>query len=239
MVLHFATDCTGMDATRVALQRILPTSALAYCFASEIEEAPRQVIATQCLAPRVLYKDATAQRPDLCSVDIYVAGPPCQSFSMLSDQKGFGDTRGRVMHSVIDYIKTHLPKIFIIENVKALLSNNKGETWSYILKALRDIPKNTTVRYNLKKLNTSDRNISLCSLFGSLLSRYRRAIWCRSLSDILHGSIRECMSKLLGKLSSLHIGKYINITHGRKYLVPKNADMPGDVDSSLDCHNSW
>lgn len=138
--IRFATDCTGMDAARVCMQRILPDASLHYCFASDIESAPRRVIGAQRLTPDTICSDATAHRPDLPSVDIYMAGPPCQSFSGLSPHpRGFEDDRGRVMHAVLQYISTHLPTVFIIENVKALLSNDKGQTWASIMQTLHAI----------------------------------------------------------------------------------------------------
>jgi DNA-cytosine methyltransferase len=56
------------------------------------------------------------------SLDLILAGPPCQSFSLLGDQKGFGDDRGNLMTTffeILNYAKIKNPNVkFLMENVK-------------------------------------------------------------------------------------------------------------------------
>ena len=69
-------------------------------------------------------------------VDLYVAGFPCQAFSMAGKRKGFEDTRGTLFFDLLQYLKAKKPKYFILENVKGLLSHNKGRTFLTILDCL-------------------------------------------------------------------------------------------------------
>jgi len=44
-----------------------------------------------------------------------------------------------VLCTVLDYITTRKPTVFVIENVKDLLSNDDGESWAEIQRTLSDI----------------------------------------------------------------------------------------------------
>lgn len=65
-------------------------------------------------------------------VDIFVGGAPCQAFSMVGRRKGFEDTRGTLFREFARVVKECEPKVFIFENVKGLLSHDKGNTWEVI-----------------------------------------------------------------------------------------------------------
>lgn len=60
--------------------------------------------------------------------DIVVGGFPCQDFSHAGKRMGFKNTkRGTLYQSMIEVIKRTNPIIFVAENVKGLLTMNKGE----------------------------------------------------------------------------------------------------------------
>lgn len=71
-------------------------------------------------------------------LDLYVAGFPCQSFSIAGNRKGFEETRGTLFFNVAEFIKENQPKIFILENVKGLLSHDNGKTFETIISILSD-----------------------------------------------------------------------------------------------------
>lgn len=62
-------------------------------------------------------------------VDLFVGGSPCQSFSLVGKQRGLEDTRGTLFYEYARLVKEIQPKVFIYENVKAILSNDDGRTW--------------------------------------------------------------------------------------------------------------
>jgi DNA (cytosine-5)-methyltransferase 1 len=62
------------------------------------------------------------------NLDILVGGSPCQSFSMVGKRRGLEDERGNLIFEFIRIVRESCPKVFIFENVKGLLSHNKGET---------------------------------------------------------------------------------------------------------------
>lgn len=65
-------------------------------------------------------------------VDIFVGGSPCQSFSTVGRQCGLEDTRGTLFHEYARLVKQIQPKVFIYENVRGMLTHDKGNTWEVI-----------------------------------------------------------------------------------------------------------
>lgn len=62
-------------------------------------------------------------------VDLFVGGSPCQSFSLVGKQRGLEDTRGTLFYEYARLIDEIKPKVFIYENVRAVLSHDGGKTW--------------------------------------------------------------------------------------------------------------
>lgn len=56
-------------------------------------------------------------------VDLIFGGSPCQSFSTAGKRKAFSDVRGKAMLKFVELIEEIQPKVFLLENVKGLLSS--------------------------------------------------------------------------------------------------------------------
>ncbi|HLP64190.1 DNA cytosine methyltransferase [Flavobacterium sp.] len=85
--------------------------------------------------------------------DILCAGFPCQPFSYAGRNEGFKDqTRGTLFFDILEILEKHRPKVFFLENVKGLVSHEKGKTLETILNSL------TTLGYHVhwKVLNSLD-----------------------------------------------------------------------------------
>lgn len=65
-------------------------------------------------------------------VDVLVGGAPCQAFSLRGKHGGFEDTRGTLFREFARLVIECQPKVFIFENVKGMLSHDKGRTWQVI-----------------------------------------------------------------------------------------------------------
>ena len=79
--------------------------------------------------------------------DVLLAGFPCQPFSIAGVSKknalgrphGFADeTQGTLFYDVARIVAHHKPAAFLLENVKNLVSHDKGNTYRTILKVLRE-----------------------------------------------------------------------------------------------------
>ncbi len=86
------------------------------------------------------------------SFDVLLAGFPCQAFSIMGKRRGFEDTRGTLFFEVASILKRHRPKAFLLENVKQLVSHDKGRTFSTILATLDELG----YTYKWKILNALD-----------------------------------------------------------------------------------
>jgi DNA (cytosine-5)-methyltransferase 1 len=86
------------------------------------------------------YGDATKIRPEeLPDFDFLVAGFPCQAFSIAGRRLGFEDTRGTMFFEIARIVKQKQPRLLLLENVKGLLSHDKGRTFAAILSALDEL----------------------------------------------------------------------------------------------------
>ena len=71
--------------------------------------------------------------------DLLCAGFPCQSFSIAGKRLGFDDTRGTLFFDVYRILKEKKPRIVLLENVKNLVSHDKGNTINIILHKLQEL----------------------------------------------------------------------------------------------------
>lgn len=72
-------------------------------------------------------------------VDLLCGGFPCQSFSMAGRRKGFDDVRGTMFFYLAKILEQAKPPFLLFENVKGLLSHDKGETFKTIITRLDDL----------------------------------------------------------------------------------------------------
>ena len=86
------------------------------------------------------FGDITKIEPEsLPDFDILVGGFPCQSFSIAGNRRGFDDTRGTLFFDIARIIKVKKPKMLLLENVKGLLSHDRGRTFETILRTLDEL----------------------------------------------------------------------------------------------------
>lgn len=108
-------------------------------------------------------------------VDVIVGGFPCQAFSVAGYRKGFEDERGEIFFQLARIIKNKKPRVIFIENVKNLLTHDKGNTYTVIKQTLEsygyklktmvlnaseygNIPQNRERIYIIGFLNNDDFN---------------------------------------------------------------------------------
>lgn len=76
---------------------------------------------------------------DIPDHDLICAGIPCQAFSISGKRAGFADIRGTMFAEVVRIAEEKKPKAIFLENVKGLLSHDKGNTLKTIIQALENI----------------------------------------------------------------------------------------------------
>ena len=77
---------------------------------------------------------------EIPSFDILTAGFPCQPFSFAGEKAGFEDeTRGTLFFDICRILEFCKPPMVFLENVKGLVSHNKGETLKVIVDTLKTL----------------------------------------------------------------------------------------------------
>lgn len=134
-----ATDCSGMETPVMALNNLgVPVNHVFSCDVNP--HAKRTIMANY--PPKVFFDDLTKRDNTVApKADLYVAGFPCQPFSMAGQQQGFDDKRGRgtIFFHIRDYIEKQSPRVFLLENVTGLERINGGDYFSAIMESLRSL----------------------------------------------------------------------------------------------------
>lgn len=95
---------------------------------------------------------------DVPDHDVLLGGFPCQSFSISAQNPprlGYQDERGKLFFEMINVLKEKKPRFFIAENVKGLLSANKGKAFPMIITEF----ENAGYKVKYKLLNASEYGI--------------------------------------------------------------------------------
>ncbi len=92
---------------------------------------------------------------DLPEVDLFIGGPPCQSFSEAGAKRGVDDPRGQLFFEYMRLLKAKRPKAFLAENVSGILAQRNREFLNEILAGFANLGYN--VSYGL--LRASDYGV--------------------------------------------------------------------------------
>jgi DNA (cytosine-5)-methyltransferase 1 len=208
--IKIATVCSGIGSPEQALKELdIPHE---ISFACEIDKYARQTYLAN-FTPNQMYTDLTAEewdKPEQYS-DLFIGGIPCQAFSLAGKRLGELDKRGLLFYDFYRYVKNQQPKVFIIENVKGLLSDNNGITfqnWCALLGQSMNTHLNMfnhddSLLYNLhfKVLNSKDfgvpqnrERVFLIGIRNDLPNNFRFPIGERlkiRLKDILESDVDE------------------------------------------------
>lgn len=82
-------------------------------------------------------------------LDLLSGGAPCQSFSYAGNRLGLEDSRGTLFYHYALFLEKLQPKMFLFENVKGLISHDKGNTF----KVISEIFRQTGYQIDHKVLN--------------------------------------------------------------------------------------
>ena len=106
---------------------------------SEIDKFARSIYERH-YPNHINFGDATEIRTeDLPDFDFFVGGFPCQAFSIAGKGRGFHDTRGTLFFEIARVLRDKKPKHFLLENVKNLLSHERGKTFQKILEVIDEL----------------------------------------------------------------------------------------------------
>lgn len=92
---------------------------------------------------------------DIPDCDMVIGGFPCQGFSIANLKRHTGDSRNTLYKELLRVITDKKPKYFLAENVKGILSLDKGAVFSMILKDFFEAGYNVSY----KVLNSADYGV--------------------------------------------------------------------------------
>ena len=82
--------------------------------------------------------DLTREYLESLHVDMLIGGFPCQSYSVSGKREGLNSKNGQLIYEVFRILRIVQPEIIMLENVKGLVSIDKGETFRHILEELNN-----------------------------------------------------------------------------------------------------
>ena len=107
--------------------------------ACEIDPYARSVYSRHFPGVKVWENATTIDPNELPRFDILCAGFPCQAFSIAGKRRGFEDTRGSLFFEIVRIARQKKPHYLFLENVRGLLSHDKGQTFRTILTTLAEV----------------------------------------------------------------------------------------------------
>lgn len=170
--ITIGTDFSGVGAAEYAIERIANKKGFEVenIFACDMDKYARKSYLS-CHKEPLDYPDNVYNRNiPKESLDVYVSSPPCQSFSLAGKRLGKNDKRGILFFNTHEFIQENKPRFFIIENVKGLLSDDGGKTFSEWISLLGGksingnlsfFPHEDSVPYHIywKVLNAKNYNV--------------------------------------------------------------------------------
>ena len=148
MAINHIELFAGLGGFRMAMQLVSASSATAFdCKAfSEIEpNAIRSYCANFDTDDEIAMGDIVAFTENremletLPHVDLITGGFPCQSFSMMGEQRGFEDPRGNLFFNILRVIRQTTPTFVLLENVKNLKTHDGGNTFHVIKESIEGL----------------------------------------------------------------------------------------------------
>jgi DNA (cytosine-5)-methyltransferase 1 len=138
--LRFVDLFCGIGGFRVAAEQVCKEKNLEpQCVFSSDIDSDAQAVYQANFGEHPTGDITQVSATDIPDHDVLFGGFPCQAFSIIGDRKGFDDTRGTLFFDIARILAEKKPKAFVLENVKQLVSHDKGKTLSIILETLHDL----------------------------------------------------------------------------------------------------
>jgi len=159
----------------------------------------------KALDPRQLLKDLKIEAGE---IDVLIGGPPCQSFSTAGKRGTVQDLRGTLLWDYMHFVKILQPKIFLMENVRGLLSA-----------ALKHRPIALRPDKGGEQLSADEEPGSVVQLFAQELQEFKEAPYhmdCFEVNAVNYGApqLRE-RALFIGNRFNMQID-FPDPTHGVK-----------------------
>lgn len=122
----------GIGGFRIAADRL----GMRTVWANEIASKPCRVYRDRFGTGELVEGDLKELAGSVPAHEVLTAGFPCQPFSSAGKKRGVKDPRGTLFQSIVEIVDRRRPRVFVLENVKRLLSMEGGSHFATILAAL-------------------------------------------------------------------------------------------------------
>lgn len=169
---------------------------------------------------------------EIPTFDLLIAGFPCQTFSVIGRQDGFSDDRGQIIFQLARILRETQPTCFILENVKGLVSHDKGQTIKVILDELTNSGYTvsyrvlTSLEYGVPQMR---QRVYFVGFKTSLRLDYTKFKWPEPVSPAVLSNY--LIDNNRANEERLNILKYYlnNPTNAGKYSVDDIRAMEGKI----------
>lgn len=134
-MLHTFLDlCSGIGGGRLGLENV-GLKCVGYSDTSRLSVNTYKLM-HDTAGEKYYYNLKKIKSDELPPYDMLIAGFPCQTFSVIGRQEGFSDDRGQIIFHIARILKESMPKCFLLENVKGLVTHDGGKTIRIIMNKL-------------------------------------------------------------------------------------------------------
>lgn len=147
------------------------------------------------------------------NVNMIIGGPPCQGFSLKGKKLGLSDPRNYLFREYLKIVEEIKPDVFVIENVKALLSTSAGWFKDEIVKNITDM--GYFVNYGI--LNAQDFGVPQSRQRAIFICSKRKAISLPTPTVKRYVTVRDAIADL----------SYLNSGEGsfeQEYTIEPNSN---------------
>ena len=169
---------------------------------------------------------------NLPSYDMLIAGLPCQTFSVIGRKEGLSDDRGQIIFHLARILEESQPKCFLLENVKGLITHNKGDTIKIIINELNRAGYDTiykvltSLEYGVPQMRQRVYFIGIRKNLEQDISKFKwpEPVEKPPLSNFLIDNNVATTERL--KILSYYLNNPIN---NRKYTINDIQEMEGKI----------
>lgn len=140
----FIDLCSGIGGGRLGLEQAGLTC-VGYCDTSKLSVKTYEIMHNTS-NEQYFYNLKRIKCEKLPQYDMLIAGFPCQTFSVIGRKDGFSDDRGQIIFHISRILCESKPKCFLLENVKGLVTHDKGKTLQIILSVLKEAGYDVTYK---------------------------------------------------------------------------------------------
>ncbi|MES2113096.1 MAG: DNA cytosine methyltransferase [Bacteroidota bacterium] len=173
--------------------------------------------------------------------DIIIGGPPCQGFSLAGPPKDPNDPRNSLFKNYVQWVDVFKPKIFIMENVRGLLTR-ENETGEKVIDIIKRAFQDVGYTVNIWELNAAhfgvpqsrERIFIVGHCNGVLIPPPKRTHYLPEEKEKLNGSAKVLMQAIpvidaIGDLPELRAGEGEEVSsYSKKAINEYQIELRGE-----------